>query len=69
MQGLHAAKPTEKLNEANGRAGQGLFPVDTDNSFEYVIQESGFDDGWIIRVIGYFHEPGQEEESVMELRD
>lgn len=35
-------------------SNQGLFPVDTDNSFEYAIQESGFDDGWIIRVIGYF---------------
>ncbi|HEX4961807.1 MAG TPA: hypothetical protein VF173_13270 [Thermoanaerobaculia bacterium] len=42
------------LGDVNAWSNQGLFPVDTDNSLEYAIQESGFDDGRIIYVIGYF---------------
>ena len=34
-------------------SNQGMFPVQSDNSFEYAIQGSGFDD-WKLRVIGYF---------------
>jgi hypothetical protein len=38
----------------NAWGNQGLFPVKTDNSFEYIITGSGFSGGWVLHAVGYF---------------
>ncbi len=40
--------------DVNAWGNQGMFPVNNDNSFEYIITGSGFDGGWAMNVLGYF---------------
>jgi hypothetical protein len=34
--------------------GQGVFPIDSNRKFQYQVVSPGFNDGYIIRLIGYF---------------
>jgi hypothetical protein len=34
-------------------AGQGIFPVSSNRTFDYIIETPGFNGGYIVRLIGY----------------
>ena len=35
-------------------AGQGTFPVRNDGNFEIVVENPGFNGGWVVRIVGYY---------------
>jgi hypothetical protein len=36
-------------------SGQGIFPITDSRTFDYMVEQPGYINGWIIRLIGYFY--------------